>query len=203
MHRRGAAVLASCLALIPTAPCADTGQQLELTPHQIVRCFNSSLVVVEAENFTTAAPSGCRGAPWSPCVWGADDNLFASDVSNVFHSRVGYLHADADAIPGASVSATVAVPADGQFHVMARYEAGYRFSSPFRVTARQNASVLFDRVFGLRTTPKVWPFWYSRSVASGCGPGLQAECRKYTLAFPTTTRYGGPLIRGASLNPPF
>ena len=103
MRCAAAAVVALCLGFVPTASTSDDPQQL--TPHQIVRYFNSSLIVVEAENFTSkstgvrgsAGPGGCRGgSPWSPCVWGADDNLFASDVSNVFHSRVGYLHADAE-----------------------------------------------------------------------------------------------------------
>ena len=37
------------------------------------------------------------GGAWSPCRWGADSNLFSSDVANVFMSRRGYLHADANA----------------------------------------------------------------------------------------------------------
>jgi hypothetical protein len=145
------------------------------------------MVVVEAENFSSAA-AGCRGAPWSPCVWGADDNLFASDVSNVLHSRVGYLHADANAsVSGdaATARAIVPVPADAAYHMLVRYEAGYRFSSPFRLTAWQQDAggsgrrKAFERVYGLRTSPKVWPFWNSRAAdpTNGCGPGLQGECR--------------------------
>lgn len=74
-----------------------------------------------------------RPPGWSPCIWGADDNLFASDVSNVVMSRVGYLHADADAALGAIATATVPVESDGAYHLLIRYEAGYRFSSPFKV----------------------------------------------------------------------
>ena len=102
-----------------------------------------SLLTPAQENFTSTsfgggaltggATPGCRAGPWSPCVWGDDDNLFASDVSNVFLSRRAYLHADANATLGATASATVPVAAAGRYAVLARYEAGYRFSSPFRV----------------------------------------------------------------------
>ena len=142
--------------------------------------------VIEGENFSSTSSgssTGCRQPAdgWSSCVWGADDNLFASDVSNVMHSRVAYLHADADARPGSSATAVVAVNSSGPHHVLIRYEAGYRFSSPFRVAAYQGdpPTKVFEHVYGLRHSPKVWPFWNSRHSdwTSGCGPGLQAECR--------------------------
>jgi hypothetical protein len=171
------------LLLLPAAAAA-AGH----SPHQIVRYFDGAHTVVEAENFTTAS-TGCRRGPapggaggWSPCVWGADDNLFASDVSNVVMSRAAYLHADANATAGAPAVATVPVAADGAYTVLIRYEAGYRFSSPFKVTVAQHGRTAFEKVYGLRTTPKVWAFWNSRGppgsdANQGCGPGLQPECR--------------------------
>ena len=93
-------------------------------------------------------------------------------------SRRAYLHADANATFGAQASATVQVD-DGTYHVMARYEAGFRFSSPFRIEVKQGAATLFSKVYGLRTTPKVWAFQTARAkdASSGCGAGLQPECR--------------------------
>ena len=121
---------------------------------------------------------------FSPCEWGADGNLFASDVWNVFHSRQAYLHADANASLGSEAVATVPISADGSFAVMLRYEAAYRFSSPFRVTIEQNESVVFTKLFGLRTTKKLWANYNQRwgDWTQGCGPGLQAECAWFSGA---------------------
>ena len=83
---------------------------------------------------TVSGGTHCRsGDGWSPCSWAFDSNLFASDVANVFMSRRAYLHADANATLGDRAEATAPVAADGLYHVMVRYEVGYRFSSPFRV----------------------------------------------------------------------
>eukprot|EP01050_Picozoa_sp_SAG11_P009362 SAG11_NODE_873_length_6802_cov_2.257646_1_plen_430_part_00 len=161
---------------------------LSVTSHgaQQKRYFNDTLTIIEAENFTyingeynAAALPDCRGLPWSACAWADGGNLFASDVSNVFMSRRAYLHADANATFGAQATAVVPVGSTGLFTVMARYEAGYRFHSPFKVDVQQNGSTLFSKVFGLRTTPKVWGFQRMRETdwTQGCGPGLQPECR--------------------------
>lgn len=153
---------------------------------QLKSYFNESLTIMEGENFsdvtTTASsssPPPCRGAPWSSCAWADDGNLFASDVSNVFMSRRAYLHADANATFGAQATAVVPVAASGSFNVMARYEAGYRFHSPFKIEVQQAGAKLFSKVFGLKSTPKVWGFQHMRAKDSsqGCGPGLQPECR--------------------------
>ena len=116
-------------------------------------------------------------------MWGDDDNLFSSDVSNVFLSRRAYLHADANATLGATATATVPIAATDRYHVLARYEAGYRFSSPFKVTVAQNGATQFEKTFGLKTTPKIWQLQGSRAGQGnftgtyGCGAGLVGECR--------------------------
>lgn len=167
-----------------TVPVVSAGAQQ-------TRYFNRTLTIMEAENFTftaegiagqfgdEAAASTCRGLPWSACAWGDGGNLFASDVSNVFMSRRAYLHADANATFGATATAIVPIASTGPFNVMARYEAGYRFHSPFKVDVQQNGSTLFSKVFGLKTTPKVWGFQAMRETdwTQGCGPGVQPECR--------------------------
>lgn len=103
-----------------------------VTPHQHLPYFKGDVITVEAENFTmesnfrkcltsncfrltllcvagSSSGKGCRQDVWSPCEWGVDDNMFSSDVSNVFHSRQAYLHADANAPLGATAEAMINV----------------------------------------------------------------------------------------------
>ena len=145
---------------VPVAPAPAAGATKVSLGAQPVRYFNQTMMIMEAENFSTAGPwTGCRGGGgatgWSACTWGDDDNLFASDVSNVFLSRRAYLHADANATLGETARAFVPVAAAGTYHVLIRYEAGYRFSSPFKVEIEQGGDRRFEKVYGLKTTPKV------------------------------------------------
>ena len=184
---RGALAAASVLVLAVAVPGAAAAAY---NPHTAIKYFSGSYTVIEAENFTSTTATSCRNnaSPdkgpdgWSPCIWGTDDNLFASDVSNVMMSRVAYLHSDANATLGQTAVATVPVAEDGVYNVLIRYEAGYRFSSPFRVTVAQAGRTVLEKTYGLKTTPKVWAFWHSRGppgsdANQGCGPGLQTECR--------------------------
>ena len=148
------AALGAALTIMATG--ADTSTMP--TPSQaIAYCGESSCskyLIVEAENFTTAPIT--TDSSWAPKAWAHDANLFSSDVSNVFMNRRAYLHAAANATVGASAAATVAIPATGRHTIMARYEAGYRFSSPYNVTVQQGGKVVFQQTYGLRTSPKVW-----------------------------------------------
>jgi hypothetical protein len=146
---------------------------------QLIPYFDQNITSIEAENMTVDA-THCRSGPgWSPCSWAFDGNLFASDVANVFLSRRAYLHADANATLGSRAEATAPVAADGTYHVMVRYEAGYRFNSPFRVQVSQGGKELLNHVYGLRTSPRVWPNEGSRERdGSECPPGLTPECRE-------------------------
>ena len=144
------------------------------------RYFAQNLTTVEAENMTVSGGTHCRsGDGWSPCSWAFDSNLFASDVANVFMSRRAYLHADANATLGDRAEATAPIAADGLYHVMVRYEVGYRFSSPFRVQLSQGGKELLNRVYGLRTSPRAWGNEGKREKdGSSCPPGLTPECRE-------------------------
>jgi hypothetical protein len=159
-------------------------------------------LIVEAENFSAVAPA--VGSGWTPQAWAHDPNMFSSDVSNVFMNRRAYLHAALDATAGASATAVVDIPAAGTYTLLVRYEAGYRFSSPFNVTIRQGDTV-FHQSYGLRTSPKVW-------FAAGCTNKygglsmLDAECR---YSYGTTenmvwegpsmsNNYTAPLKKGAA-----
>jgi hypothetical protein len=165
------------------------------TPFQTLRhCAEpgcSQYVLVEAENFTRAAATGARpqaaaaalpAGPdatvggWAPRQWAHDPNLFSSDVSNVFMNRRAYLHADADATVGSSATASVTIPAAGNHTVLVRYEAGYRFSSPFTVEITQAGRRVYIQSYGSRLSPKVWGFGGCTQRMGGLAM-LSAECR--------------------------
>ena len=100
------------------------------------------------------------GAAWDARGWGDDGGLFASTVANTFHSRRGYLHAPANASSESVATATFTVPAAGSYHVLARYETGYRFQQPFRldIAASAGAVPVYTRTYGFREAPKVQAF---------------------------------------------
>lgn len=166
------------LARQALAATAADDEEVVITPSQaIAYCGEpecSKYLIVEAENFSTAPTT--TGSSWVPQAWAHDANLFSSDVSNVFMNRRAYLHAAANATVGAPAAATVNIPAAGQYTILARYEAGYRFSSPYNVTMHQGSKVVYQQMYGLRTSPKVW-------FAAGCSDRygglamLDAECR--------------------------
>ena len=103
------------------AAAAAAAAAAQVVPHcSMAGC--ASYTIVEAENFTVRGSSTTRGVQpranvWVPQAWGHDPNLFASDVSNVFHSRRAYLHAGESAVSGSEAVAVVPVPQDGEFHV--------------------------------------------------------------------------------------
>ena len=140
-----APALVACAA---AAPAADVSQSI---PY-----FEQSLVVIEAENFTAVGPE----AAWSPRRWGEDGGFFASTVANTFHSRRGYLHAPANASAESVATATFSVAKQDTYDVLARYETGYRFQSPFRLDIAKGAGAapLFTKTYGYRESLKVQAF---------------------------------------------
>lgn len=162
---RQMALALSMAALLPTAFSASregstvsepllSAQYIPLNPREM-------LVFLEAENFTV--PEGSR---WEPREWAKSPNYFASTVANVFHSRRAHLHhpalADAGgADRGTTAAAAFVVPAAGEYSVLIRYEAPYRFEIPFEVNITQNGR-RFSRTYGRRATPKVWGFQSGR-----------------------------------------
>ena len=153
----------------------------------------SKYLIVEAENFTVVGDSQ---SGWSPHAWAHDPNLFASDVSNVFMNRRAYLHAGSIAPVGGKATAAVTVPADGNYTLLARYEAGYRFSSPFNVTVQQggDARVVYQQAYGLRSSPKVWGFAGCTDRYGGLAM-LSAECR-YNYGTTENMVWEGPSLSG-------
>jgi hypothetical protein len=193
-------LLLRALLLGSDASTRTTAWVTPLTPTQtIAYCPGpscSKYLIVEAENFTVDGDGHEAEDSWSPQEWAHDPNLFASDVSNVFMNRRAYLHADAIAPVGATATATVTVPAGGNYTLMARYEAGYRFSSPFNITVKQGADarVVYQQQYGLRSSPKVWGFAGCTDRYGGLAM-LDAECR-YNYGTTENMVWEGPSLSG-------
>eukprot|EP01051_Picozoa_sp_SAG22_P011737 SAG22_NODE_1157_length_5331_cov_1.886086_1_plen_321_part_00 len=126
---------------------------------QQVPYFGTTMVHIEAENFT-AAP----GSAWRPAAWGGDVGLFAATVADTFHSRRAFLHAPAASAAGAVATAELSVTRAGTYSVLARYETGFRFQQPFSLKIARKSEPearvepLFSRMYGHREAPKVQPF---------------------------------------------
>jgi hypothetical protein len=71
-------------------------------------------------------------------------------------NRRAYLHADSNATVGSTAVASVVIPATGDYSVLARYEAGFRFSSPFNISITQNGKSVYGQTYGNRHSPRVW-----------------------------------------------
>eukprot|EP01045_Picozoa_sp_COSAG04_P006772 COSAG04_NODE_340_length_16315_cov_1278.534410_7_plen_202_part_00 len=146
--------LAPLLALLlPTA-----GQDAAPSPHQVVPYFDSHYILAEAENFSVTR--GFRARAWG------DGNFFCSDLNNVFLSRSAYLQGLANTTD-ARATATVTVPRQGNYSVLVRYEAVYHFNQGFRVQVGQHGQTLFDAVFGLRESLKLWACTYPPFHSAG------------------------------------
>ena len=89
-------------------------------------------------------------------------------INNVFHSRRGFLHAPARTAH-ASATATLQLPAAGEWSVLMRYEAAAHFSSGFRLQIIQRKRVVFDRLYGMRGDLKLWAFVGGRVAGPGGG----------------------------------
>jgi hypothetical protein len=50
------------------------------------------------------------------------------------------------------------VPAAGSYTVLVRYEAAYRYTSPFRLEVAQGGVMKLSRVYGKRSSLKIWAF---------------------------------------------
>ena len=114
-----------------------------------------------------------RSGAWQPLEWARSDNYFAATLADTFLSRRAYLRAPANASTESVAAASMLIAKADNYHVLIRYEALYRFETPFKVTVSQGGQVVMEEVFGRRTNLKVWPFGGTRM---GCGAGLVDEC---------------------------
>ena len=127
-------------------------------------------VILEAENFTVAPPGA-----WNVTTWGRD-HYYGATFSNTFVSRKALLHATADSV--GTASGTAAIPTAGTWYVAVRYEAPYRFGAEFTLTVKQGAAVKLTKLYGKRTSPKIWAFGWSAKNhdIGGCTLDPTPEC---------------------------
>lgn len=105
-------------------------------------------LVAEAEDFTAEKP-GWQVVPYR-------ENYYASSFAVTFLSRMACLGAPAQA--DAVSTQVIDVPADGEFHVLARYEQPFNFAVEFTVEVRQNNATVYKETFGKLADPKIWAF---------------------------------------------
>ena len=121
------------LAAVPSRAAAVSSPASSAAAAQWVP-FNEqqSLGFIEAENFTAAGG-------WEAREWAKTPNYFASTVANVFHSRRAYMHGPSAAVDPEldGATASLVVPHAGEFTVLVRYEAPYRFEVPFTLSITQ------------------------------------------------------------------
>lgn len=107
-------------------------------------------LLAEAEEFTLEKP-GWKVLPYR-------ENYFASTFAITFLSRMACLSAPEQLPPGEQAVATqkVTIPESGQFTVMARYEQPLDYSVEFTVEVEQDGKVVYSKLFGKLTDPKIW-----------------------------------------------
>jgi len=105
--------------------------------------------VVEAETFRVVQ------GDWRVGKWG--ENYFCAGWANTFLSRQAFLGAPEQGEVSVAV-AEVNIPQAGRYHVLVRYELPYGYSAEFGVRLEQGGRTVFERFYGRRENPKVWPF---------------------------------------------
>ena len=156
MARRASALGAALLAGLargntpaqspePAAPAAaELADASQVAPY-----FSQNITFLEAENMT-------EDGGWTAKQWGHGGNYFASTVNNVFMSRRAFLHAPANATSDTAAHGAVTVAEDGEYIVLVRYEALYRFETGFKVLVTQGGKTLLSKIYGRRSNPKIW-----------------------------------------------
>ncbi len=92
---------------------------------------------------------------WQAKNWG--ENYFAATFANTFLSRKAFLQAP-EQCEESIASITVRVDQPGDYSVLARYEAPYRFETQFRIKIEQDGKLLMDRLYGSRENLRIWAF---------------------------------------------
>jgi len=146
------------LAIEPEAYEAVRAAQAYRAQGEPVRPAPDGTFFCEAEEFQVVP-----GAPgWQAKPWG--ENYYAATFANTFLSRKAFLGASAQC-PETRATMDIEVAEAGNYLVLARYEAAYRFQTQFRIQITQNNQVVFDRGYGARENLKIWAFGQKRPVA--------------------------------------
>ena len=115
----------------------------------VLRPQPDGLIVCEAEEFQSA------GGGWQARPWG--ENYYAATMANTFLSRKAFLAAPKQC-EQAIATLDVQIEKPGQYLVLVRYEAAYRFETRFTVRIEQNGKKVFERLYGARDNLKIWAF---------------------------------------------
>ncbi len=111
--------------------------------------LESGLIHLEAEEFQIVRPG------WQARDYG--ENYYVSTFAVTFLSRKAFL-----AAPPRSTDAVAEmrfrVPRAGNYFVLVRYEAPYRFHAHFRVEVEQAGRVKLRRLYGSSEQLRIWPF---------------------------------------------
>ena len=92
---------------------------------------------------------------WQAKNWG--ENYFAATFANTFLSRKAFLSAPEECDESiATINARI--DKEGDYLVLARYEAPYRFETQFRIRIEQDKKILMEKVYGARENLKIWAF---------------------------------------------
>lgn len=92
---------------------------------------------------------------WQAKNWG--ENYFAATFANTFLSRKAFLQAP-EQCEESTASIYIRVDDPGDYLVLARYEAPYRFETQFRIKIEQDGKVVLDMLYGARENLRIWAF---------------------------------------------
>jgi hypothetical protein len=119
---------------------------------------------IEAEDFKPVE------GDWKVSDFGT--NYYAATLAVSFLSRGRYLGAPEHGLSSKAVK-EIDVPRDGSFELWARYEQPYDYSVEFDVLIEQDGKKVFERAYGRKDAPKLWPFkkGFQGQVLWDWGPG--------------------------------
>lgn len=135
----------------PATPARPTAQK---KPEQSSPAQSSTAATLDRNIYCEAEEFVDTTGGWKRKRWG--ENFFCATFANCFMSRKAYL----SAAPGSKGTAThdIEVPETGEYLVLARYEAPFRFDTTFSVRIIQDGNKRFERVYGSKNSPKIWAF---------------------------------------------
>ncbi|MCX7705189.1 MAG: beta-galactosidase trimerization domain-containing protein [bacterium] len=125
-------------------------------PAQKFRSNNEPVIVApDGTIFCEAEEFRVEKGLWKARNWG--ENYFAATFANTFLSRKAFLQAP-EQCDESVASININVDQAGEYLVLARYEAPYRFETQFRIKIEQDGKVLMDRLYGSRDNLRIWAF---------------------------------------------
>ncbi len=128
----------------------------DIHPAQMFRGKNEPVLPApDGTIFCEAEEFKIEKGGWQAKKWG--ENYFAATLANTFLSRKAFIQAPSQC-EEAIASINVSIEEPGNYLVLVRYEAPYRFETQFRVIVQQNGKTLMDRLYGSRENIKIWAF---------------------------------------------